>query len=151
MGGGTGNLYSIGHYRTVQCSTVWCSEVHCSTVKYNTLHYQSFNSDVHGFNCSSTLLYQGYFVFFSRHRYSRVSISQYTRRYSQLRGPTSSSCGGLRPWLFLPFGQKIDLIMLFWPNFGNFWCSVVTIVTFSSNLSNFETKKSPKISTPKKF
>ena len=28
--------------------------------------------------------------------------------------------------------------MLFWPLFGNFWCPVVTLVTFSSNLSNFE-------------
>ena len=29
--------------------------------------------------------------------------------------------------------------MLFWPMFGNFWCSVVTLVTFiSSNISNFE-------------
>ena len=30
--------------------------------------------------------------------------------------------------------------MLFWPIFDNFWCSVVTLVTFSSNLSNFERK-----------
>ena len=56
-----------------------------------------------------------------------------TRRYGLLRGPTSSSCAGLRPRLFLPFGP--------------FWCSVVTSVTFSSNLSNF--KKNPKKS--KKF
>ena len=28
--------------------------------------------------------------------------------------------------------------MLFWPIFGNFWCPVVTLVTFSSNLRNFE-------------
>ena len=28
--------------------------------------------------------------------------------------------------------------MLFWLIFGNFLCSVVTLVTFSSNLSNFE-------------
>ena len=27
--------------------------------------------------------------------------------------------------------------MLFWPNLRNFWCSVVTSVTFSSNLSSF--------------
>ena len=37
--------------------------------------------------------------------------------------------------------------MLFWPIFGNLWCSVVTLVTFSSNLSNCErnTKKPKKI------
>ena len=29
-----------------------------------------------------------------------------TRRYGPLRGPTSSSCEGLRPRLFLPFWQK---------------------------------------------
>ena len=28
--------------------------------------------------------------------------------------------------------------MLFWPIFGNFWCPGVTLVTFSSNVSNFE-------------
>ena len=39
--------------------------------------------------------------------------------------------------------------MLFWLIFGNFWCPVVTLVTFSRNISNFErnrkiTKKNPK-------
>ena len=33
---------------------------------------------------------------------------------------------------------KKELFMPFWPIFGNFWCPVVTLVTFSSNLSNFE-------------
>ena len=35
-----------------------------------------------------------------------------TRRYGSLRGPTSSSCGGLWPLAgaFLPFGQKKSLI-----------------------------------------
>ena len=28
--------------------------------------------------------------------------------------------------------------MLFWVIFGNFWCPEVTLVTFSSNISNFE-------------
>ena len=28
--------------------------------------------------------------------------------------------------------------MLFWPILGHFWCPVVTSVSFSSNLSNFE-------------
>ena len=34
--------------------------------------------------------------------------------------------------------------MLFWTIFGNFWCPVVTLVSFNSNLSNF-LKKSQKI------
>ena len=35
--------------------------------------------------------------------------------------------------------------MLFWPIFDNFWCPVVTLVAFSSNLSNFERNpKKPK-------
>ena len=35
--------------------------------------------------------------------------------------------------------------LLFWPIFGNFWCIVVTLVTFSSNLSNFgRNPKKPK-------
>ena len=33
---------------------------------------------------------------------------------------------------------KKKLIMLLWPIFGNFWCPVVTLVIFSSNLNNFE-------------
>ena len=36
-----------------------------------------------------------------------------TRRYSSLGGLTSSSCGGLRPRLFLPFGQKKSLLCCF--------------------------------------
>ena len=28
--------------------------------------------------------------------------------------------------------------MLFWPSLGHFWCSVVTLLPFSSNLSSFE-------------
>ena len=40
-----------------------------------------------------------------------------TRRYGPLRGPTSSSCGGLRPSpeAFLPFGQKESLLCCFGP------------------------------------
>ena len=36
-----------------------------------------------------------------------------------------------------PFGQK-NLFWLFWPILGHFWCSLVNLVTFSSNLSQFE-------------
>ena len=40
-----------------------------------------------------------------------------------------------------------ELIILFWPIFGIFWCPVVTLVTFSSNLGNLKkSKKNPKIS-----
>ena len=39
--------------------------------------------------------------------------------------------------------------MLFWPIFGNFWCPVVALLPFSSNLSNF--KKNPKKEDPKQF
>ena len=44
----------------------------------------------------------------------------------------------LRPRLFLPFGPKKELFMLFVLILGHFWCSVVTSVSFSSSLSNFE-------------
>ena len=40
---------------------------------------------------------------------------------------------------FFPLGKKIDLT-LFVLILGDFWCSVVTSVTFSSNLSNFNKK-----------
>ena len=44
------------------------------------------------------------------------------RRYGPLRGPTSSSCGGLRPSAeaFFALRAKKELIMLFWPIFGIF-------------------------------
>ena len=41
-------------------------------------------------------------------------------------------------------GFGLWLIMLFWPIFGNFWCPVVTLVTFSSNLSTFKRNPPPK-------
>ena len=69
------------------------------------------------------------------------------RRYGPIRGPTSSSFGGLWPLaecFFCPSGKK-DLIMLSWQILGHFWCPVVTMVTFSSNLTNFKKNtKSPK-------
>ena len=67
-----------------------------------------------------------------------------TRRYSPLRGLTSSSCGGLRPTAeaFFALWAKKGLCMLFSLILGHFWCSVATSVTLSSNLRNFE-KKSP--------
>ena len=68
-----------------------------------------------------------------------------TARYA---GFTSSSCGGLWPpaEAFFALVEK-ELCMLSWLTLGNFWSSVVTSVTFSSNLSNFQ--KNPK--NPKKF
>ena len=53
-----------------------------------------------------------------------------TRRYGPLRGPTSSSCGGLRPSddVFFALRAKKELIMLFWPFFGDFWCPVALLL-----------------------
>ena len=65
-------------------------------------------------------------------------ILRKTRRYGPLRGPTSSSCGGL--W---PSAEAFYYAVL-----AHFWCPVVTLVTFSSNISN-NTKKQQK--NPKKF
>ena len=51
-----------------------------------------------------------------------VSNFNNTRRYGPLRGPTSSSCGGLGPSAEAVFAlrAKIGLIMLFWLIFVNF-------------------------------
>ena len=38
--------------------------------------------------------------------------------------------------------------MLFWPILGDFWCPVVTLVTFSSNLKKNQQQKNP---PPKKL
>ena len=59
-----------------------------------------------------------------------------TRWYGPLRGPTSSSCGCLRPMFF--FLQKKSLLCCFGQFFTFFLCPVVALVNFSSNLSNFE-------------
>ena len=67
-----------------------------------------------------------------------------TKRYGPLRRPTSSSCGGLWPRLFLPFGQIFLAFYAVWPIFGKFVCPVVTLVTFSSNHSNFKGNPPPK-------
>ena len=58
---------------------------------------------------------------------SNIGLEDTTRYAGPLQGPAEG------------FGRgKKRGIMLFWPIFGNFWCPVVTIVTVSSNLSNFE-------------
>ena len=61
---------------------------------------------------------------------------------------TSSSCGGLQSPAKAIFALlvKTGVFMLFWLTLGHFWCSVVTSVTFSSNLSHLkQIKKSKKI------
>ena len=65
-----------------------------------------------------------------------------TRRYSLLRGLTSSSCGGKKVLLML-FRQKKPFMLLFVHILRHFWCSVIILVTVSSNLSNFGKKISP--------
>jgi hypothetical protein len=68
-----------------------------------------------------------------------------TARYAGLLLAPAESFG-LRPRIFLPFGQKKELIIQFWPIFGIFWSPVITLLTFSSNISinNNNNKKSKK-------
>ena len=54
---------------------------------------------------------------------------KFTRRYGPLRGPTSSSCGGLWPSVFLPFDKKRG----YYAVLAHFWHLLVS----SSNLGNF--------------
>ena len=63
-----------------------------------------------------------------------------TARYA---GLLLAPAEGFGQGFFYPSGKK-RAFMLFWPNFGNFWCSVVNVVTFSSNLNNFEINKKMK-------
>ena len=58
---------------------------------------------------------------------------------------------GFSQGFFAPWAQK-ELFMDFVPILGHFWCSVVTYVTFSSNLKNIfkKSKKSPQKSKNKK-
>ena len=70
-----------------------------------------------------------------------------TRRYGPLRGPTSSSCGWLWPLAeaFFALREKKELIMLFWPIFGIFWCPVVTLVTLKGIPKTKKIQKKKKI------
>ena len=70
----------------------------------------------------------------------------HTKRYSPLRGLTSSSCGGLQPLAkaFFPLRAKTEFFTPFVLILSNFWCSVMTSIIFSSNLSNFEKNKTLK-------
>ena len=70
-------------------------------------------------------------------RGKRTHQVKVTRRYGPLRGPTSSSRGMLWPLdeaLFWPFEEEKNL---FYAVFAHFWFPVETLVTFSSNHSNF--------------
>ena len=59
-----------------------------------------------------------------------------TRRYGPLRSLFLAPAEGfgLRPRLFLPFGQKRAVLAIF----EKIYCPVVTLVTFISKVSNFE-------------
>ena len=59
-----------------------------------------------------------------------------TARYACLLLATAEGFG-LRPKLFLPFGQKRAFHAVFFLILDHFRCSVVTSVVFSSNLRNF--------------
>ena len=60
-----------------------------------------------------------------------------TRRYGPLRGPTSSSCGGLHPSseAFFALLEKRTYYAVL-AHFRPFWSSVVTLVTFTRNLND---------------
>ena len=72
-----------------------------------------------------------------------ISLEGTARYAGLLLAPAESF--GLRPRLFLPFGQKKELIIQFWPIFGFLWSPVITLVTFSSNISNNNKKTNKKI------
>ena len=72
------------------------------------------------------LIYKG---FFSSNKNLLEGMTSYA---GQLLAPGEGF--GLWPKL----SGKKGLIMRFWPILGHFWCSVVTFITFSSNLNNFE-------------
>ena len=82
-------------------------------------------------------------------------ILEDTARYAGLLLAPAEAFG-LRPRAFLALRANKGLILLFWPIFRNFLCPVVTLVTFSSNLSNFErypkkTREKTREKNPKKF
>ena len=66
-----------------------------------------------------------------------LKVLEDTARYAGLlQAPAEGFV--LRPWAFFALRAKEELIMLFWPILGQFWCPVVTLLIFSSNTSNLE-------------
>ena len=62
--------------------------------------------------------------------------------------PATVECFG-QSFFFL-FGQKKGLIMLFWPILGHCWCSVVSLIAFSSKKNKIKNIYiNPKISLKK--
>ena len=88
-----------------------------------------------------------YKVYIVLNVYFNVILEDTARYAGLLLAPAEGF--GLRPRLFFALREKKELFMLFWPIFGDFWCPVVPVVTFSSNLSNFERKKEEKKSQKK--
>ena len=70
-----------------------------------------------------------------------LSTLKDTSRYAGLLLAPAEGFGP-QPRAFFALRAKKKLIMLFKPILGHFWCPVVTLVAFSSNVSNF--KKNPK-------
>ena len=61
----------------------------------------------------------------------RINKFRVKTTFHYLFSRLKTSCQGI-------LRAKKELIMLFWPILGHFWCPVVTLVNLSSNLSNFE-------------
>ena len=72
------------------------------------------------------------------------NLSNFERnKKNKIKNPKISTAKKSKNLKILKF-PKNKLIMLLRFIFGNYWCPVVTLVTFSSNLSNFERNKNEK-------
>ena len=86
-----------------------------------------------------------YRINFRLQKYQKIRPA--TRAYLKLLRRGSAFGRGF----FCPSGKTKKLIMLCWPIFGNIWCPVVTLVTFSSNLINVERNPKKKQKNPPKI
>ena len=119
------------------------------------LHYHKIKCRLVNFNCSPASLSSSLMTFLpSQPRNSNrtlpcprtVFVLPRLEGAARYAGFISSSCGGLRPLakVSVALWAKKVLFMIFWLTLGHFWCSLLTLVTFTSKISNFE-KKSTKI------
>ena len=95
------------------CTALYCTALHCIPLNNSALHCTALHRTAllcsavkwNALHCREMLNYK-----------KKYYIVNPTRRYGLLCGPTSSSCGGLRPSaknLFLPFGHKKSLLCCF--------------------------------------
>ena len=133
----TAALYAAGlqNYTLQDCKTVYCSTEELYTAAL-------YTAALYAAACSTLQHIVGYNAAIADIDFS-IALKDTTRYAGFLLAPAEGI--GLWSRLFLPSGQQKSFLWVFvLPILGNFWYSLVTSITCSSNISNFEEKSKKK-------